>query len=78
MRIFVSTKTDQAMSISLSFYRAKAAEIARRAEFAPDARERERLAAEARAWREIAEVEDRLATREGRFSESTGTLRAVR
>jgi len=64
------------MPISLSFYRAKAAETARRAQFVSDARERERLMAEARAWRDIAEVEDRLAAREGRFAE--GALRAAR
>ena len=66
------------MPISLSFYRAKAAEIARRAQLVSDAHERERLMAEARAWRDIAEVEDRLATREGRFAESTPPLRAAR
>jgi hypothetical protein len=52
-----------------SFYRLKAAEVARRAELAPTEGERLRLSAEAQSWLEIAKAEERFAARERRAAE---------
>ncbi len=52
-----------------SFYRFKAAEVARRAELAVTARERALLIAEARSWLEIAKFEERCIKLECRAGE---------
>jgi hypothetical protein len=54
-----------------SFFRSKAAECSRRAQEARTALERDRYAGEARAWLEIAEVEERITTEKARQEQNS-------